>query len=182
VSYGTNIYVVDLSTLRRAFGSHDQAIVDRISAANQDRFVRSDRWFKDRIAQGAPRLQQALQQLIDGNLDSAASAAFQYGYALELLCRELGRDMKTYEDIDSINDLLVQSEFARVGPPLPIPISLDFPEIRYASREDVIAEKRSLLAKEDLESDPCIVQARNTLLGCLDTAIELHQSLVAFRY
>jgi hypothetical protein len=78
---------VDLDKLSKAFGSKNKALARKaiVKVDVED----NAKWFSHHIEKGAPRLDQAIQEIIDGKV-TAPKHAFQYVYALEAIAKVLG--------------------------------------------------------------------------------------------
>jgi len=131
MSYTLLPYLVDLDALRGALGSRDEALFAAIVGGDPDEFA-------DDGEDGELSLARALRHLIQGK-PLLATAAYQYGYALEHLCRYYG-EMLPSDCWESIRwQVLEQTGFAevldRTGPPVPLPPSTDFPRIAHLTPE-----------------------------------------------
>jgi hypothetical protein len=136
MSYEVNAYLVELERLRATYGSHDQALVQDIQTACANRIAFHDEW------DGHRALVQALQEIIDGEVNHP-DHAYQYAYALELLCRYLGETLPNVEFVGlrpagiAFIQRLRGLDFARRPLPIPeLPVPGDGPDIGYfTSRE-----------------------------------------------
>lgn len=128
---GASLYGVDLERLRAAVGSGDRALLGRIRRAEKDEFLDDDAF----IEKGDLSLGQALEELLDGRL-SRPDCGFQYGYAVELLCRGLGTCLASllwWEFFESTPMRMTRS-------PVPIPEPDDYPFIHYMTADEVRVE------------------------------------------
>jgi hypothetical protein len=104
-------YAVDLGRVARAWGSHDTRLVNRaIAGARCDRNAAS---FAEEIAEGAPRLDEAIRELVDGKI-TKRRYGFQYVYALEALCRALGKQVGDELKIGRWIELIIDPRLKKV--------------------------------------------------------------------
>ncbi|WP_331767259.1 hypothetical protein [Embleya sp. NBC_00896] len=90
MSYGLNVYLVDLATVRGAIGSADDKLLRMIGGRFKSLLATDDAYFADEIAQGAPTRYEAVRAVLAGGPFEQAHA-FQYGYAYRLICRFHGQ-------------------------------------------------------------------------------------------
>jgi hypothetical protein len=131
-------YAVDLARLRQVFGSKDRALARR--TIKNARVEDNASWFADEIEAGAPPLDRAISEIIDGKL-TAKKYAFQYVYALERLCGTIGKcvgdELKVggwiEEHLDPLLDKVKAKDFCHLmhlhaaALPMRIPAAKDFP-------------------------------------------------------
>lgn len=128
MSYTLTPYAVDLAALQQVVGSGDEALLAAVLAENADEPDDDDEL----------STAQALRHLILGEPRDEAQA-YQYGYALEMVCRHLGEQLPgdCWESIRWA--VLEQTGFVEVlersGPPVPLPPSTDFPRIAHLTPE-----------------------------------------------
>src|SRR5262245_33540901 len=82
-------YVVDIAALQRCVGSQDKKLFAQVASNCAGRIKQNEESFEGDIRNGAPNLRVALEQIIQGSA-LQDRWAFQYPYALELLCGHLG--------------------------------------------------------------------------------------------
>src|SRR4051794_34596265 len=87
--YSTVAYAIDIDRLRSAFGSGDEELLREVETKQARSLRRGDETFEDMIRDGAPTRREALRQILAGEIQGPDWAGFQYGYALELLCKHL---------------------------------------------------------------------------------------------
>lgn len=184
MGYTTNFYAVDLGAVRAAIGSKDAALTEGLLAEFKDELARSDKWFAKKVAAGAPSLATAIAELVDGK-PLNETAGFQYGYALELLCRHFGEQLDI-DDISFISDLELDTrlnEDHRL--PITMPKPDDFPSINFLVQDDLkreIANVKPQVKADDDEADEDMKEARESFLDALKQAQESGKDLVIFTY
>ncbi|MGW3071846.1 MULTISPECIES: DUF7691 family protein [unclassified Kitasatospora] len=88
-------YLVDPAELRARVGSRNDGAVDEALAYFGPSLDRSDEYFADEIAQGAPTAREALRAVVHGGPFAAdEDHAFQYGYAYRRLCWLVGQPLE----------------------------------------------------------------------------------------
>jgi hypothetical protein len=141
LSYTLVVYLLDLDELRRAVGSRDEALLSAVIADDPEAFEPEEPDPDDReeIPPG-----EALRHLVMGEKHDPGSA-HQYGYALEHLCRHLGRRLEGgwWESIRWTVLQATGMEEILAGPPVPLPPNDSFPVIGFLTPEQVrpLAEK-----------------------------------------
>jgi hypothetical protein len=140
MGYSTLVYGVDIDRLRSTFGSHDETWLREVEQEFADDLRQNDGRFSDEIRRGAPTLGEALAQILRGEITGHAGTGFQYGYAVELLCKHLGHPLDNDDLIEFVDDLEIPTGVLSSGPPLPIPPPLDFPAIGFLTADQVREE------------------------------------------
>ncbi len=181
MSYSTAIYAVDLQLLESSFGSKDVDMLRHIKRQYGHLFQEADEWFDDKISQGVPTLEEAIAELIEGTLTAPALAAFQHGYALEMLCRHFGARLNS-DALGMIEGMGVAERLALSGPPIAIPRSEDFPVIGYMTYQQTVAELQRMEGKTFSYTDKYVETAHMQLKSCLEEAERRRVGLVAFCY
>ncbi len=132
MSYVLMPFMIDLSKLRAAVGSKDAALVQAIRAHNPEEFTKVDR-------ERGLSLGDALSRLVMGE-KLGNEKTYQYGYALEALCRHLGEVIRpdTWGGVRwaAMEDTGVEAVMES-GPPVPLPPNDDFPTIGYLEVGDI---------------------------------------------
>lgn len=185
MSYSTTLYAVDIEHLQATFGSQDAALLANIERKYAGEIADSNTSFDEEIAEGAPTRQKALREIIDGEI-TRPDYGFQYGYALEYLCRHLGEIVASRflnGVFGSLADLEVDTFLAQDRLPLPLPEPDDFPFISYMTPEE-ITEELQRLAGMDLSypEDEEIEAERHDFRDCLKKAEAAQLGIVAFYY
>jgi hypothetical protein len=181
MGYTTSFYAVDLDDLRSVIGTQDAALPAALKAEFADDIADSAAWHSDRIDDGAPTLDQALTQLLHGDALDAAHG-FQYGYALELLCRHFGARVDD-DDIGFVAQLGLQTSLnADHRLPIALPKPEDFPSINYLTRVELPEELARLEAQTRQTRDKGLAEAQRGLLEILRAVIAGGQDLVTFTY
>ena len=184
MGYRTLAYAVDIDRIRSTFGSNDDALLRAIEQEFADEFPRNDEWFSREIRRGAPTLREALAQIVRGKITAreGIETEFQYGYAAELLCRHLGRELDNDDLIEFVDDLEIPTGITTSGPPLPIPESGDFPAIGFLTADQVRQEFASLKDEDLSHDDDDIAAAREEFRAYLQQACALGRGVVMFAY
>ena len=182
MSYSIHPYLLNLSELENSFRSGSQAWADALVGKFEHELKQNDEWFKSEIVGGSPSLAKALRELIMGS-PSSTRHVFQYGYALELLCRHFGRKLENAGFVEYHSGWLEKvggvSAVLGAGPPVAIPRSNDFPMIGHATPRDAI----KILATEPTEgNDPEVEEAREVFRWWLEQAVKESKGLVLFEY
>jgi len=182
MGYGTLAYAVDLDRLRSAYGSKDRAMFQAIEKREADDIRDRDEWFRDRIKRGAPSLREAVAQIIEGQINAPPWAGFQYGYALELLCKHLGHVLENRDRVSFIEHLGTPTGLTSSGPPLPISRPEDFPSIGFLTA-DQVGDEYLRLKDQDLSHERKDLEwAREEFRSFLRLAFERKLALVTFTY
>jgi hypothetical protein len=193
-------YAVDLETLASAFGSGDELLARR--AIKTGDVAHNTEWFEDQIAKGAPRLDEAIHEIIAGKL-TKKKHAFQYTYACEALCRVIGAsvgdELKMGGWIEELADPLLKKvkskDFCHLlhlhkeRPPIKIP-KCDSPFVSYLTLAEVNGAIGSFARVEmRVENEELAADARGAVdfvLQELDTrlrgATRRRSGLVSFMY
>lgn len=180
MGYQTTVYAVDLRDLRAAFGSNDGDLLRDISERYAEDFADADESFETEIAAGALTLEAAIAELIQGTLSGSPSTAFQYGYALEILCRHFGTKLDT-DMLGEIEGIGLAEQLATAGPPIAIPTPEDdFPVIGYMTHQETVAELQRIEGVELSHPRPSVNTAIAQLRSCLEEARRQSLDLVAF--
>lgn len=182
MGYSAQAYAVDIDRIRSAFGSRDETLLRAIEQAFADDLRRSDEWFSGEISRGAPTLREALAQILRGKITGREGTEFQYGYAVELLCKHLGHSLDTDDGFEFVDDLELPTSLTTSGPPLPIPTLTDFPVIGFLTANQV-GEEYARLKDQDLShDDEDIAAAREEFRSYLQQANDLGLGIAMFSY
>ena len=138
MSYSVGAYAVDLGELAKVIGSKDEALLAALIADNPELGEPDEEAEEeDQVSESA-----ALRHLVMGETPHPPSA-YQYGYALEELCRHLGEwlpgDLWTSIRWTVLEETGFQEILKKTDPPVPLPPSEDFPRIGHLSAEQVRA-------------------------------------------
>ena len=182
MGYGTLVYGVDIARLRSTYGSQDQTLLKEMEREYADDLRQNDERFRDEIRRGAPPLREALAQIVRGKITGKQGTEFQYGYAVELLCKHLGRPLENEDLIEFVDDLEIPTGVLSSGPPLPIPPPLDFPVIGFLTAEQVREEYAQLKDQDFSHDDEDIEAAREEFRSYLRQANDQGLGIVVFAY
>lgn len=163
MSYGVHAYAVDLDALKKVLGSGDSVLAKRLAKKFADELRQIDDTGFD---EGGPSTADCLRTLVVEGVDAANAAAedeevpgYQFGYALEIVCRELGEWLPNRafsgmgsEYFDTVDAALKAAKSKRTissivnrGDPVKLPLIEDFPSIGWLSAKEA-AEWQSDLA------------------------------------
>lgn len=121
-----------------------------------------------------------LAELIDGEVvRSDAENGHQYGYALEKLCRVLGKWLGNLSDVDYLE---LEIPFANFRAPVALPKIRDFPLISYLTADEVEREVKRLEALDLSDSDKSVQQTRKSFCQLLQKAAREKKAVVSFYY
>ncbi len=203
MSYAPSAYVVDLDALRAMFGSQDPKLAAKIVKRHASDVADKNAWFADDIANGAPDLAMALTELIAGKC-MKKQHGFQYAYALELACKQLGTCLYAAESInaDFLDALqaalpkgavkkLLTAKHVTENPKriVPIPRPNDFPGMGYFEPAECVA---ILAVLKSVKLDPDerygkfkgedLIEGLAELRGWFQKAVAKKRGLMVFTY
>lgn len=189
MSYTVHPYLVDLQKLRKVYGSKDTNLATAIEAQCAEYIARHDRRHAS-----APPLVDALRQVINGEARQE-EFAWQYGYALELLCIYLGvrlpndhfeglrgAAINMIGEIDGLREL-------NHGSKLPIPVAApsDFPAITFISDQDAVDKltryrPRAASAEESDADQQWLKDVQDQYQTWLQESARSQRAIIAFLY
>ena len=178
MSYALVPYLIDLKKLTETAGGKDKSLIDAVIQAHLKAFEES-------ASGDAKSLRDALTELVMGNqLDS--DHGHVYGYALEKLCRHLGKQLDVqYWDATrtaALEDTGVGRLLEESGSPVPLPRICDFPSIGHipeAKIETVLQDMRERLRNCD---DADLRDLLKEFADWLDEALKQKKALILFYY
>lgn len=191
MGYSVQAYAVAHERLREVIGSGDEALIDALVG----RYARELDAI-DEIDSAGPSAREAVAALVRGRMEDGG-VNFKYGYALELLCRELGETLSNDgwsamngEWFDSVDDAYADlgggtklcSEVFWSGPPVDLPFIDDFPAIGAVAPDRVAPLASAMTSALSRASGSREVTALRTLLAWLRTAEREGRGLVTFYY
>ncbi len=154
MSYAFHAWALDLEALRTRCAT--RSTLAEVVAAQPEAVADFGRWFADEIEEGAPRLDQALGRLLQGD----SGHGWAQAYALELICRHIGQRLPD-EGLSGIRWSWVErvdQALASAGcpfrlaeledPPVRLPTIPDFPMVGLATRHE-LAQLEALPTPED---------------------------------
>ena len=146
MSATVDAYLIDASSLGRVFGGNNHHLVEEIvtgfSESIQSNFIN----YRHEIDDGALTVIQALTDIVQGDI-TMPQFAWQYGNAIQLLCKSIGTKLPNDEfqmmqpgffdaveaqEIRVIPDML----FRHFNLPIPIPPIEDFPLITMITQDE----------------------------------------------
>lgn len=191
VGYAYSVFAVDLGKLKPA---RDKKLFAALREQYADDLARADEWFDDEIVKkGAPIRARALWELLHAT-PSQKAHGFQYGYALELLCRHFGErvDKISLTWFDDVLDPLLKK--AKRPPsarllgkgvrPMKVPAPRDFPEIGTVTPAGCVAGIAALAAVAPFvdRDDENVVMVVDEVRGWFERAKAKRRGLVWFVY
>ena len=175
MSYTLIAYMIDLPQLRSAVGGKDAALVRAVRKTNPAKFDADE----DGLSLG-----DALEQLVMGR-EPGKKATHQYGYALEHLCRHLGKmvpvDLWSGVRWEAMEDSGV-AEIMNSGPPVKLPKIPDFPLIAFLDRTQVADRVKRMGAAGLTHEDEELQEMLGEFEGWLRAAAKGKKDLVFFYY
>lgn len=138
---------------------------------------------------GRPSLRDALRRLVAGETQQASEGErlwYQpyYGYALELLCRVIGRALYNSEfesiHLSFLEKLKVMGPLLNAPPLPPVKDPRDFPFVHHLTAEQVSREDKRLDSNRAWSADPMIRAAEDQYRSWISAAAKAGQGLVAF--
>ena len=179
MSYALTAYLVDLDRLRSVIGSRDETLAEAIIETNSEEFDDADEYDTDDYLP----LVEALRQLINGDALTPREYT-QYGYALEELCRYLGKPLDSIQwsaarwsciEATGLTRLLTE-----VGPPVQLPPKTDFPAIGYLTRDEIKAELERATALKNSTPAEGVIELLDEYCGWLQKAIRRKRDIILF--
>lgn len=163
MGYSFNVYSVELAKLKKVWGSEDETLKKALLKKQKAAIAENDENWADEIAdEEVPSLTTAIDDIFAGEAQHEDSG-FQYGYALEVICKHLGKriDEEEFTWFDEFLDPLlkkrkqpsVEKLLGRNVYPMPIPEPDDFPEIGTIDTKGIAALAKALDAIEDDAED-----------------------------
>jgi hypothetical protein len=195
VGYAYSVYAVDLKKLKPPKGKAKiKKLFDELKEKHGADIRESDEWFDHYIVeQGAPIRLRALWELLHGTC-SQKQWGFQYGYCLELLCKQFGRriDETSLTWFDDVLDPVLKRArcpatkrlLGKGAFPLPIPAPKDFPEIGTVTAAGCISGLRAMSKVRALvvPDDENLVMVVDEVTQWFQRAKAAKQGLVTFVY
>jgi len=198
-------YLVDEPTIAAFFGSKDERLIADVLAAFPDEVSKNEQSFATQIAAGAPTLEGALRAMANRETSrDPMPHAFQYGYALELLCRHLGTRIMDDEHPELAASIRVNPRGLRMTkelewflslthPPIPIPKPEDFPAVGFLSRNQAARRSAGIGDGTIDPTDPALPPwwrrwakslgaERDRYAAWLKRAVRERKDLIAFYY
>jgi hypothetical protein len=193
VGYAYSVYAVDLKKLRKR-PLREKKWFGALRNAEAEEWKRADEWFDDAIVQrGAPTRARAAWELVF-ETPSQKKHGFQYGYALEALCRAFGNRVDdaslTWFD-ETLDPLLAKARCPSTKTllgsgvyPMAIPPPADFPEIGTVTPAGCVAGIRAMAKIEPLvaKGDDDALMVVREVRGWFERAKAHKRGLVWFVY
>ena len=194
MGYNYSAYAVDLKALRKVWGKgrKQRELFDEICEEHEDDIADNYESFEDYIVEdGAPILKRALYEIFLGK-PSQKDHGFQYGYALQLLCEQLGERVGEEElswFAEYIDPLLKKARCPSTEQmmgegtlPLKIPMPKDFPVIGTVEAAGCIAALGALGTIRAMTEDDDALYAIDEITIWFEAAKKKKRGLVWFIY
>jgi len=190
MGYAYSVFAVDLKKLKPA---KNKKLFDELKEKYGDDFTEADEWFEDDIIKkGAPIRARALWELLYEK-PSQTRHGFQYGYALETLCKHFGDrvDETSLTWFDDVLDPLLKKARCPTTEqllgkgvfPMKIPPPADFPEIGTVTPAGCIAGIGAMATIRPLAGDDDnALMVIDEVRGWFDRAKAKKRGLVWFVY
>ena len=147
MSYAHMFYGVDVGRLRNLAGSHDETFLADFLADPPEDFEHAS--CCDLTAE------DALRRIVSGeSAGDGVEHAATYGYVLKAVCERLTGGELLNGEVACVRDLPLDLLLPGSGPPVPIPVDSDFPEIGFLTAEQVPEELERLSAKPGRPKKP----------------------------
>jgi hypothetical protein len=186
MGYRTVGYGVDMRRLEQVWSCTNHGLLADVLASSEPR-IRSH----NELLPGTPErdvisITDALEDIIKGELrDPSRRSAFQYLYALEILCSNLGKMLDGGEAIGGIENLSWETRLLEVRIPLGLPDPHDFPRVSYLTAAEVEEEYHRFGAGFNPSDEPVdgeVEDAREDFLWRLKQCCDDEVGLVTFYY
>ena len=190
--YEHAIFTVDLPEFRKVWGNDNPALGDDIrddqASAILDNY---DRFEDDIVKGGAPVVARAMHEIFAGKPEKPRHG-FQYGFALQLIVKQLGNqvgrgELRWFDE--TLDPLLaaancpdVERMMGRGVFPLEIPRPDDFPEIGTVELSGCVAAVAALALIRPRTDDPTTLRVIDEVTGWFEAAILAKRGLVWFVY
>jgi hypothetical protein len=199
MGYAITAYVVDIGKLRAVVGSKKAALARRTKENNEDRIEENKEWFDSYIEKGAPTLDVAIDEVIAGK-PSKKKFGFQYGYAVEVLTADMGKQVDTdylgigtFEECsDLVEDKAASKLLRRVArgcnglekPFVAIPKPADFPGLAALDVAECAAALAAVKAipKEAVKDADIDEESLEQLVDMLAAAKKAKKGIAFFYY
>jgi len=192
MAYQHAVFAVDLKAFREVWGRPNPALGDDIRDDQADAIANNyDQFEEDIVEHGAPVVARAMYEIFAGRPEKSQHG-FQYGYALQLIARQLGEQVGGGELawFDELLDPLlerascptVEHMMGRGVFPLEIPRPIDFPEIGTVEPAGCVAAIDALVAIRKLTDDVTTLRVIDEIRGWFETANKTKRGLVWFVY
>jgi len=129
-----------------------------------------------------PQLLAAVKAVVNGKPSRRIPKSY-YGYALQEICRSLGRRLADDDQIGEIGSLKLETRLASPRAVAGVPSNGDFPVISFLTEDEVAEEvgkfrSRGMAYPEDLD----IEAGSAALLRCLEDAASKGEAITTFYY
>jgi len=192
VGYSYSVYAVDLKALRKVWGKKNSDLFDEIREEQADEIADNYESFEEEIIEkGAPVVARAIYEIFAGKPEKKQHG-FQYGYALEMIVRQIGERVGEEELtwFDEFLDPLLkkarcpdtEAMMGRGVLPLKIPMPNDFPEIGTVEPAGCIAAIGALATIRPMTKDEDTLMIIDEVRGWFESAKKLKRGLVWFIY
>lgn len=197
MGYSHNFFAIDIGKLRSVYGSKDRELLAKILENKAEDIDDNNAFFEDEIADGEmPDTAMALAQIFHAEVQSNVEGAM-YGYALQMLADYMGQLVEGGEyGVAAVRDQPFDSLLLQSGPPIPIPVPSDFPEIGFLSLDQISDEiARARNYQDNLGNDSKltpyqqrmaqseeVIEDVHAYIETLEMAQKLGLGIVSFRH
>jgi hypothetical protein len=184
MGYSVMFYSLDLPKLKAYFSSKDKAFFNLLLEKYTDDIEGHDESYADEIEEdGWPTMKDALKQILSGKLKVVEDAEFTYGYALKIICEEIGELMAIDGlGVSDVRRVPFATAMMDNGPPIPIPPDTgDFPQVGHLSEEEVVRELAAFASVAEV-ADPYLNCEITGFRQILQDAAKAGKAVVAFRH
>ena len=193
MGYSYTVFAVDLKALRKVWGKgkKNSDLLEEIREDQEDRIADNYESFEEEIIEGgAPVVGRAIYEIFAGKPEKRQHG-FQYGYALEMIVRQLGECVG--EELSWFDEFLdpllkkarcpdTEAMMGRGVLPLKIPMPNDFPEIGTVEPAGCIAAIGALATIRPMTKDDDTLAIIDEVRGWFESAKKQKRGLVWFIY
>lgn len=192
MGYSYSVYAVDLKALRKLWGKKNRDLLEEIRDEQEDEIADNYASFEDEIIEeGAPVIARAVYEIFAGKPEKKQHG-FQYGYALEMIVRQIGERIDD-EELTWFDELLdpllkkarcpdTEQMMGSFVLPLKIPMPNDFPEIGIVEPAGCIAAIGALATVRPMTKDDDTLMVIDEVRGWFESAKKKKCGLVWFIY
>jgi hypothetical protein len=182
MGYTTIAYGVDIDKLAAVKGSRDQRLLAEMELLlAEEEQEAADSGFSDSLCPLS--LRAALERILADEIEAMPNGNHQYVYAMELLCRHLGKALDDCGHVKYLEDLGWEVAMDDFRTPLDLPQTFGFPDTCYLTAEEVRKEyERFRDVDPDDDEHPDIAESREEYVGWLKQCVDEGLGLVTFCY
>lgn len=129
MGFSIQIYAVDLKSIAAVFASKNEALLKKIISSNLVRIRDINDWTDAEI-----NAENALFEIFEGKISSGFGEI--YANVMELICKELGEQLPSYEWQDLSMNWLMEINMEAELPIASLPLPSDFPYVLTVSNKN----------------------------------------------